>query len=105
MNLASYITISLPSTSYTVTSVSYNTGTLAVDVSFTADIEGLSAVLKVNFDATYFNTTNTTYAFISSGTNQPLIVSGYVSHLSRLKIICYVILGLACIIMLLSIAY
>lgn len=38
MNLASYITIYLPSTSYTVTGVSYDSGTLAVDVSFTADI-------------------------------------------------------------------
>lgn len=105
MNLASFITISLPSTSYTITAVSYNSGRLSIDVSFTDDIEGLSAVLMVNFDSTYFNTTNTTYPFISSGTNQPLIVSGYVAQIARLKMICYVILAMAGIIVILSSVY
>jgi hypothetical protein len=42
---------------------------------------------------------------VAVGTNQPLIVSNYVSHLKYLKIIAYALLGLAAIIILLSTAY
>lgn len=83
----------------------YSEGLISVTVDFTKDIEGLNSTFYLNFDPTYFNTTNIAYSFASVGTNQPLIVSNYVFHLKYLKIFAYVILGIGAVILLLSSAY
>jgi hypothetical protein len=63
------------------------------------------AYLDLTFDPTYFNTTNFTTQFVSSGTNNPLIVSNYPAHLKYFKIGCYVMLGVAVVILIFSVAY
>jgi hypothetical protein len=61
--------------------------------------------LYLDFDPTYFNSNNFTYSFLSTGTNQPLIISNYGTQLAYLKIACYVILGFAALILVLSSAF
>jgi hypothetical protein len=61
--------------------------------------------LFIQFDNSLFNSANISYPFQSIGTNQPLIISPYVSHLKYLKNIAYAIVGLAALILILSIGY
>lgn len=61
--------------------------------------------LAIDFDPTYFNTSNFTYGFVSTGTNNPLIVSNYPAYLKYFKIGCYIILGIVVLVLILSVVY
>lgn len=65
----------------------------------------MASSLVLTFDPSYFNTTNFTYPFVSTGTNNPLIISKYPAYLKYFKLACYGILGIAVLILMLSIAY
>lgn len=59
----------------------------------------------MDFDASYFNTTRVVYSFTSIGTNNPLIVSSLGSAFENFKIASYIIVGLAGLILVVSVAY
>lgn len=105
MDLMKYFNLSLPTTEYIINGIYYSNGLISIDLDFTQDIENMDAILSLSFDPNYFNTTNFTYAFVATGTNAPLVISYYQEYTKYLTMFCYVLLGLAALIMLLSIAF
>ena len=72
MNLAQLSHLNCTST-YSVSSISYNLGTLTLVVDFSEDMEERNCNLSLSFDPSIIDSANSTISFTVNSINEPLL--------------------------------
>ena len=91
MNYSKYLSLSIPNSNFTISSITYNNGYLNIDFDYSSDLSGLTATLTLDFDPAFFSVDSYTYNFqiVSDG-----LQLKYLFKVQFCKILQYVFMGL-----------
>lgn len=91
MNYSKYLSLSIPNSNYSISSITYSNGYLNIGFNYLSDLSGLTATLTLDFDPSFFSVDSYTYNFqiISDG-----LQLRYLGKLQFCKILQYVFMGL-----------